>query len=68
MDPGEDRLLSFEGEKTSGLGSILIAAILLVVLVYKAIGSNSPSIQRSVLIARQMVASGTPGRKKIRSH
>jgi len=68
VDPGEDRLLTFEGEKTSGLGSILIAAILLVVLVYKAIGSNSPSIQRSVLIARQMVASGTPGRKKIRSH
>jgi hypothetical protein len=69
LDPFSDRLLTFEGESGSMFGFLWlwIAVILIVGIVYQAIGSNSAGIQRSVLLARQMVKKGTSGGKKERS-
>lgn len=66
LDPNADKLLHFEGEGSS-FGLIWIVVIFIVLFVYKGIGSNSPGIQRSMLLAKQMVAKGAHGGKKMRS-
>jgi hypothetical protein len=59
IDPKSDRLLRFEGESTSTLGSLWIVMFVVLYVVYSAIGSKSGAIQRSVLAARRLVAEAT---------
>ena len=70
LDPKADRLLTFEGESGSMFEFVWlwIAVLVVIGLVYQAIGSNSAAIQRSLLVARQMVAKGSSGGKKERSY
>ena len=66
-----DKLLTFiGGEQRYGLGLLWIVMFLGVYFVYSLVSSNSVTIQKSLLAARQIVASGggaVVGKKKIRS-
>ena len=62
LDPQADKLLTFDGE-SSGFGMVWLFVIIIVFVVYKAIGKKSAAIQRSVLVARKMVGP-KPGKKE----
>lgn len=56
LDPMHDKLLTFDGEASSGLGAMLALTLLILWAVYSVIGKHSSSIQHSVLAARHAVS------------
>jgi hypothetical protein len=76
LDPKNDGLLIFDGESSfKFLGLLWVFMFVVVGFIYKVmLGSNSFAIQRSVLVAKQMMLSvqqksrtGATGGKKVRS-
>lgn len=61
VDPKHYRLLTFDDESTSSFGFLWIITILIVWIIYSAIGKNSASIQKSVLTAKHMVSKAGDG-------